>query len=101
MRKEDTSMQGKIVTEILQHLQTCNESVEAFYGRVTALNKLRSYILSKNNKPYVLYGAGGSGKTALLSKIACKSMEVENPPESMSIENNKASSEGSNVPLTK
>ena len=101
MRKEDTSKQGKIVTEILQHLQTCNESVEAFYGRVTELNKLRSYILSKNNKPYVLYGAGGSGKTALLSKIACKSMEVEVPPESMSSENNRASSEGSNVPFTK
>ena len=33
MRKEDTSAQGKIVTEILQHLHACLNSVEVFYGR--------------------------------------------------------------------
>ena len=33
MRKEDTSAQGKIVTEILQHLHACRESVKVFYGR--------------------------------------------------------------------
>ena len=74
MRKEDTSKQGKIVTEILQHLQTCNKSVEVFYGRGLELSHLKNYIVSKNNQPFVLFGAGGSGKTALLSKVACKSM---------------------------
>ena len=34
MRKEDTSAQGKIVTEILQHLHACCDSVKVFYGRV-------------------------------------------------------------------
>ena len=77
MRKEDTSQQGRIVTEILQHLQSCNESVEGFYGRVSELAQLRSYMVSKKNQPFVLFGAGGSGKTALLSKVACKSMNAD------------------------
>merc|ERR1712020_404835 len=33
MKKEDTSAQGKIVTELLQHLHACLNSVEVFYGR--------------------------------------------------------------------
>ena len=33
MRKEDNSEQGKIITEILQHLHTCCDSVKVFYGR--------------------------------------------------------------------
>ena len=41
MRKEDTSAQGKIVTEILQHLHACNNSVAVFYGRVGELELLR------------------------------------------------------------
>jgi hypothetical protein len=82
MRKEDTSKTGKIATEILQHLQTCNESVKDFYGRVSELNQLKAYMISsRNNQPFVLFGTGGSGKTALLSKIACKSTEKENHAE--------------------
>ena len=74
MRKEDTSAQGKIVTEILQHLHACNNSVKVFYGRVDELDKLRNYITGESSKPYVLYGAGGSGKTAMLSMTASKSV---------------------------
>ncbi len=62
MRKEDTSAQGKIVTEILQHLHACNSSVEVFYGRVEELETLQSYICGDSIMPFVLYGAGGSGK---------------------------------------
>ena len=73
MRKEDTSAQGKIVTEILQHLHACNNSVKVFYGRVDELDKLENYITGDSNRPFVLYGAGGSGKTAMLSMTASKS----------------------------
>ncbi len=65
MRKEDTSAQGKIVTEILQHLHACKKSVEVFYGRVEELEQLKNYITGESTKPFVLYGAGGSGKTAM------------------------------------
>lgn len=75
MRKEDTSAQGKIVTEILQHLHACNSSVEVFYGRVDELDKLKNYITGASNRPFVLFGAGGSGKTALLSMTASKSLQ--------------------------
>ena len=38
MRKVDTSAQGKIVTELLQHLHLCKDSVKVFYGRVVSKN---------------------------------------------------------------
>ena len=75
MRKEDISDQGKIVTEILQHLQACNSSVKVFYGRVGELEKLKMYITGQSMEPCVLYGAGGSGKTAMLSMAASKSLK--------------------------
>lgn len=70
MRKEDSSAQGVIVTEILQHLHACNNSVKVFYGREEALEKANGYILGKSDKPLILYGQGGCGKTSLLAKIA-------------------------------
>ena len=39
------------------------------------MEKLKQYIKSDNRTPFVLYGAGGSGKTAMLSKIACKGLQ--------------------------
>ena len=70
MRKEDASAQGVIVTEILQHLHACNNSVKVFYGREESLARVKTYILGKSDKPIVFYGAGGCGKTSLLAKSA-------------------------------
>ncbi|XP_044733634.1 NACHT and WD repeat domain-containing protein 2 [Chrysoperla carnea] len=74
MRKEDSSAQGQIVTEILQHLHACNNSVTVFYGRQDNLDHIENYMRNKSDKPLVLYGEGGSGKTSLLAKSAslCK-----------------------------
>merc|ERR1712218_639389 len=74
-RKEDTSAQGKIVTELLQHLHACNNSVTVFYGRVDELKRVQEYVTGENNVPFVFYGEGGSGKTAILSKAACNSVQ--------------------------
>jgi hypothetical protein len=63
------------VTEILQHLHACNNSVKVFYGRIEELELLKDYITGPSIKPFVLYGAGGSGKTAMLSMGACKSIK--------------------------
>ncbi|GLH07543.1 LOW QUALITY PROTEIN: Leucine-rich repeat and WD repeat-containing protein, partial [Gryllus bimaculatus] len=68
MRKEDSSAQGQIVTEILQHLHACNNSVKVFYGRENNLEHIKSYMLGDSDKPIVLYGEGGCGKTSLLAK---------------------------------
>ncbi|XP_043227949.1 NACHT and WD repeat domain-containing protein 2-like isoform X1 [Amphibalanus amphitrite] len=70
MRKEDSSAQGQIITELLQHLHACNNSVRVFYGREKDLEKVRAYITGPSSKPLVLHGEGGCGKTSLLAKSA-------------------------------
>lgn len=42
MRKEDSSAQGQIVTEILQHLHACNNADKVFYGREEELTRIKS-----------------------------------------------------------
>ncbi|KAL6427738.1 hypothetical protein ACFW04_008880 [Cataglyphis niger] len=70
MRKEDSSAQGQIITEILQHLHACNNSVKVFYGREDTLKRIKNHMLDNSDKPLVLYGEGGCGKTSLLAKSA-------------------------------
>lgn len=74
MRKEDSSAQGQIVTEILQHLHACNNSVKVFYGREESLQRIEEYMSNESDKPLVLYGEGGCGKTSLLAKSASLSL---------------------------
>lgn len=74
MRKEDSSAQGQIVTEILQHLHACNNSVKVFYGREESLIHINQYMTNESEKPLVLYGEGGCGKTSLLAKSASLSL---------------------------
>ena len=72
------SMHRKIkwnVTEILQHLHACNSNTEVFYGREAELKILKQYFQGPCNKPFVLYGKGGSGKTAMLSIAASKGLQ--------------------------
>lgn len=73
MRKEDSSAQGQIVTEILQHLHACNNSVKVFYGREESLEHIHQYMIGDSDKLLVLYGEGGCGKTSLLAKSASMS----------------------------
>ncbi|XP_049825029.1 NACHT and WD repeat domain-containing protein 2 [Aethina tumida] len=77
MRKEDSSAQGQIVTEILQHLHACNNSVKVFYGREDNLEHIHRYMVGDSDKILVLYGEGGCGKTSLLAKAASMSTSTE------------------------
>ncbi|XP_045465419.1 NACHT and WD repeat domain-containing protein 2 [Harmonia axyridis] len=70
MRKEDSSAQGQIVTEILQHLHACNNSVRVFYGREDTLELIHLYMVEDSDSLLILYGEGGCGKTSLLAKAA-------------------------------
>ncbi|CAG4997350.1 unnamed protein product, partial [Parnassius apollo] len=56
MRKDDSSAQGQIVTEILQHLHACNNSVKVFHGREDDLIFIANYMKNDSDKPLVLYG---------------------------------------------
>lgn len=76
MRKEDSSAQGVIITEILQHLHACMNSVKVFYGREKNFDHIQNYILGDSDKPLVFYGEGGCGKTSLLAKTASLAINV-------------------------
>lgn len=43
MRKEDSSAQGQIVTEILQHLHACNNSVTVNINQVVTFTKTKEW----------------------------------------------------------
>ena len=50
MRKEDNSPQGKIVTELLQHLHACKNNCDVFYGREEELEAMHKYIVGPSQK---------------------------------------------------
>ena len=74
MKKEDTSEQGRIVTELMQHLHGCKNNCDVFFGRTEELEKMQNYIVGESNKPFVMYGAGGSGKSSMLSMTGYKAL---------------------------
>lgn len=43
---------------------------QVFYGREDTLERIKNYMLDDSDKPLVLYGEGGCGKTSLLAKSA-------------------------------
>ena len=79
MKKEDNSEQGKIVNELMQHLHGCKSNCDVFYGRTEELKQCETYITGDTNKPFVMYGAGGSGKSSMLSMTAQKSVNEWTP----------------------
>ena len=66
-----------LIYELLHHLHQCRKSAQNFFGRELELRKLRTYVTSDSHKiPFFVFGRGGSGKTALLSK-ACHLIHSE------------------------
>lgn len=43
---------------------------QVFYGREDTLERIKNHMLGNSDKPLVLYGEGGCGKTSLLAKSA-------------------------------
>lgn len=43
---------------------------QVFYGREDTLERIKDYMTGDDDKPIVLYGEGGCGKTSLLAKTA-------------------------------
>jgi hypothetical protein len=41
-----------------------------FFGRTEELERMRAYITGPSTRPFVMYGAGGSGKSSMLSMTA-------------------------------
>ena len=53
MKREDSSEQGKIVTELMQHLHGCKNNCDVFFGRTEELERMKNYIVRV--KEYSLY----------------------------------------------
>ncbi|CAF1234877.1 unnamed protein product [Adineta steineri] len=71
--------------EVLEHAIQCKTYVAKFHGRTDILNSLKEYINNDNeNRPCIVYGTSGCGKTSLLAKAAT---EISNwwPNRSISI----------------
>ena len=69
MKKENSGGSTKLAYEILYHLHECKRSGEIFFGRDLEIRRMKIYMQGESNNPYVIFGKGGSGKTALLSKV--------------------------------
>lgn len=51
-------------------MQSKLKNFQVFYGREDTLERIKEYMLGDSDKPLVLYGEGGCGKTSLLAKSA-------------------------------
>ncbi|XP_045168880.2 NACHT and WD repeat domain-containing protein 2-like isoform X2 [Mercenaria mercenaria] len=66
------------VVEIVQHLKLAEEKRRLFVGREKELTEIKRYFTGKTggNKPLVISGSSGSGKTALMAVSAGKAKEI-------------------------
>jgi hypothetical protein len=72
--------QQELDLECADHLRFAAERApeQAFVGRESELQRIRDYLHSETNQPFVVHGPSGSGKTALLGKI----IQEVTPPRS-------------------
>ena len=61
MKREDSSEQGKIVTELMQHLHGCKNNCDVFFGRTQELERMRNYIVRNEKFTSVLIILAGWG----------------------------------------
>jgi WD40 repeat protein len=69
---------SKVEKEYDEHKKFGSDRAKNFVGRTEYLEKIKDYIESDNQKPFVLWGASGSGKSALLA-YAKQQHEEKNP----------------------
>ena len=66
------SIDGQLLDEVRQHWVTVRDRVKFFTGRKDELNLVESYVLSDDDKPLVLHGSSGAGKSSVIAKIAAE-----------------------------
>jgi hypothetical protein len=75
----------KVLQEVIDHAIFCNETVEKFQGRVDILDQMRDYLLSTSNKPFVIWGRSGCGKTAIMAKVTKEVFNYVPDPQNYSV----------------
>ena len=71
----DRRRQGKILAvfnEALQHAYTCNKYLAHFQGQKELLFRVEKFLKDprRNFRPFVIHGDSGSGKSAVMAKLA-------------------------------
>ena len=56
--------------EIAAHAQFARERIAGFHGRRAARRRIQGYLTNKSDRPLVIAGAAGSGKSALMAQCA-------------------------------
>jgi len=65
-------VEGDLLDEITQHWMMVRDRVKWFTGRKDVVNLVQSYILSDDDKPLVLHGSSGIGKSSIIAKVAAE-----------------------------
>jgi AAA+ ATPase superfamily predicted ATPase len=61
-----------LIEEVIQHWTVARDTCRDFVGREDVLEVINSYIMSTDNKPLVLHGESGSGKTAVMARASAQ-----------------------------
>ncbi|KAL9969786.1 hypothetical protein ACROYT_G022043 [Oculina patagonica] len=62
--------------EVLHHATVAEKRTEAFVGRTHPLIKMEAYLKMENGeKPFIVHGISGCGKTSLMAKVFTTSLE--------------------------
>ena len=69
---ETDSVEGELLGEISQHWLTVRDRVRWFAGRKDVVSLVQSYVLSDDDKPLVLHGSPGIGKSSIIAKVAAE-----------------------------
>ena len=67
----------RIDLEVKAHVDFANDRAQHFTGRVDILDRIRAYIDNPDGKPLVMFGASGSGKSAVMARAAQLAGEQE------------------------
>jgi len=66
------SVRSQLLGEITEHWLTARDRVRWFTGQNDAVNLVQSYVLSDDDKPLVLHGSPGVGKSSIIAKVAAE-----------------------------
>lgn len=70
MAKHERLSSDPVFTEALQHLHALRRYCKVFQGRADIVKQIEAHIVGPSNRPFVLYGQSGCGKTSLTAKGA-------------------------------
>ena len=70
MEKYEKLSSDPVFSESLQHLHACLKFCKVFQGREDIVERIHQYMIGTSDKPFVLHGESGCGKTSLTAKGA-------------------------------